>query len=203
MAEDTAEEGVMDSIWTLAFSVIMIISICGNTIVLWIVLAHRRMRSVTNYFLVNLALADIGMATLNCIPNFIYMRDSTWEFGPVYCRVHTFTSSLTVSVSVFTLLALTLERYKAVMTPLAPRKSHKTLAVGISLIWSLGTIAALPAALFSRLYRVTSDVDEKTIYSCILIFPDGLPGQSHLYLQSLLLLLHLPPPAGLHGSVLY
>ena len=38
--------------------------------------------------------------------------DSTWEFGPVYCRVHTFTSSLTVSVSVFTLLALTLERYK-------------------------------------------------------------------------------------------
>ena len=33
------------------------------------------MRSVTNYFLVNLALADIGMATLNCIPNFIYMRD--------------------------------------------------------------------------------------------------------------------------------
>ena len=43
---------------------------------------------------------------------------------------------------------------QAVMTPLAPRKSHKTLAVGISLIWSLGTIAALPAALFSRLYRV-------------------------------------------------
>ena len=25
-----------------------------------------------------------------------------------------------------------------------------------------------------------SDVDEKKIYSCILIFPDGLPGQSHL-----------------------
>ena len=37
---------------------------------------------------------------------------STWEFGLVYCRIHTFTSSLTVSVSVFTLLALTLERYK-------------------------------------------------------------------------------------------
>ena len=38
------------------------------------------MRSVTNYFLVNLALADIGMATLNCIPNFIYMRDR-WAVG--------------------------------------------------------------------------------------------------------------------------
>ena len=46
MAEDTAEEGVMDSIWTLAFSVIMIISICGNTIVLWIVLGINVMLDV-------------------------------------------------------------------------------------------------------------------------------------------------------------
>ena len=34
-----------------------------------------------------------------------------------------------VSISVFTLLAMTLERHKAIMTPLAPRKSHKTLWV--------------------------------------------------------------------------
>ena len=33
------------------------------------------MRNVTNYFLVNLAVADLGMATLNCIPSFIFMRD--------------------------------------------------------------------------------------------------------------------------------
>ena len=34
-----------------------------------------------------------------------------------------------MSISVFTLLAMTLERHKAIMTPLAPRKSHKTLWV--------------------------------------------------------------------------
>ena len=33
------------------------------------------MWSVTNYFLVNLTLADLMMATLNCIPSFIFMRD--------------------------------------------------------------------------------------------------------------------------------
>ena len=159
-------------------------SASGSVLIRHFVLpAHRRMRNVTNYFLVNLAVADLGMATLNCIPGFIFMRDrweelgiscllhetrdilngiylfiyfiiysilillyedrrSTfclfrdvfvvglwgvesrlltlditlygrqWIFGSVYCSVNSFTSSLTVSVSVFTLLALTIERYK-------------------------------------------------------------------------------------------
>ena len=57
-----------DIIWTTAFSVILVASILGNTLVLWTVLAHRRMWSLTNYFLVNLAVADLGMAVFNCIP---------------------------------------------------------------------------------------------------------------------------------------
>ena len=59
---------VEDIIWTTAFSIILVTSILGNTLVLWTVLAHRRMWSLTNYFLVNLAAADLGMAMFNCIP---------------------------------------------------------------------------------------------------------------------------------------
>ena len=33
------------------------------------------MWSVTNYFLVNLTLADLMMSIFNCIPSFIFMRD--------------------------------------------------------------------------------------------------------------------------------
>ena len=40
------------------------------------------------------------------------------------------------------------------MTPLAPRKSHKTLLVGITLIWTIGTLVALPAALFSGVHKI-------------------------------------------------
>ena len=44
-------------------------------------------------------------------PN-ITLYGRQWIFGSVYCSINSFTSSLTVSVSVFTLLALTIERYK-------------------------------------------------------------------------------------------
>ena len=61
MVEDTTEEGVMDSIWTLAFSVIMIISICGNTIVLWIVLGINLMLDTYYIF------AMVYHLTLHCL----------------------------------------------------------------------------------------------------------------------------------------
>ena len=94
--------------------------------------------------------------TFPCPLSFISMRDRQWIFGSFYCRLNSFTSCFTVSflnerwkketnliskdwqssiifcqvsISVFTLLAMTLERHKAIMTPLAPRKSHKTLWV--------------------------------------------------------------------------
>lgn len=39
-------------IWTILFAVIVVVSTGGNLIVIYIVLADRRMRTVTNYFLV-------------------------------------------------------------------------------------------------------------------------------------------------------
>ena len=44
-------------------------------------MSHARMRSVTNYFIVNLSIADIINATLNVIPNFTYMLTGNWPFG--------------------------------------------------------------------------------------------------------------------------
>lgn len=72
--------------------------------------AHRRMRTVTNCFLVNLAVADLLMATLNGAPNFVFLVTAHWSFGAVSCTASNFTASLTVSTGVFTLVAITVDR---------------------------------------------------------------------------------------------
>ena len=46
------------------------------------VVGHKRMWSTTNYYLLNLTMADIMMATLNCIFSFIFMRDRQEILGP-------------------------------------------------------------------------------------------------------------------------
>ncbi|XP_034752903.1 substance-P receptor-like [Etheostoma cragini] len=39
------------SLWAVAYCSIVAVSVLGNTVVVWIILAHKRMRTVTNYFL--------------------------------------------------------------------------------------------------------------------------------------------------------
>lgn len=40
-------------VWSILFGGMVIVATGGNLIVIWIVLAHKRMRTVTNYFLGN------------------------------------------------------------------------------------------------------------------------------------------------------
>lgn len=78
---------------------------------LFLFAAHREMRTTTNYFLLNLSVADLLMSSLNCMFNFIYMLNSDWPFGSVYCSVNNFMGNVTVATSVFTLVAISLNRY--------------------------------------------------------------------------------------------
>ncbi|XP_023336238.1 tachykinin-like peptides receptor 86C [Eurytemora carolleeae] len=137
-------------LWTLMFSIIIVVAILGNTIVIWIILAHRRMWSVTNYFLFNLTLADLMMATLNCIPSFIFMRDRVWTLGYIYCKINTFLSYVTIPASVFTLLAITIDRRKAIVRPLEPKTSRMKVLITILVIWILSSIISLPPTLVAK-----------------------------------------------------
>lgn len=75
-----------------------------------IILAHREMRTTTNYLLLNLSVADLLMSCLNCAFNFIYMLNSDWPFGTLYCSVNNFIGNATVTASVFTLVAISFDR---------------------------------------------------------------------------------------------
>ncbi|EZA59347.1 Tachykinin-like peptides receptor 99D, partial [Ooceraea biroi] len=139
-------------IWTLLFAVMITVATGGNLIVIWIVLAHRRMRTVTNYFLVNLSIADAMVSTLNVTFNYTYMLNSHWPFGMLYCKICQFIAVLTICASVFTLMAISIDRYMAIVNPLRRRMGKKaTLCVAI-IIWIVGAILSLPMLLFYTTY---------------------------------------------------
>jgi len=97
-------------LWTVLYAGMVVVATGGNVIVIWIVLAHKRMRTVTNYFLVNLSVADTMVSTLNVTFNYTYMLNSHWPFGTLYCKITQFVAVLSICASVFTLMAISFDR---------------------------------------------------------------------------------------------
>ena len=98
-------------VWFGLFSLMILSAILGNSLVIVIIATNREMRTtVTNLYLLNLAIADLITATLNAPFNFIYMLDRNWKFGESYCTASNFIAYSTVASSVFTITATSIDR---------------------------------------------------------------------------------------------
>uniref|UniRef100_A0A3B3BKS9 Neuromedin-K receptor n=1 Tax=Oryzias melastigma TaxID=30732 RepID=A0A3B3BKS9_ORYME len=137
------------ALWSLAYIAVLAVAVFGNLIVIWIILAHKRMRTVTNYFLLNLAFADASMAAFNTLINFIYAAHGQWYFGEVYCKFHNFFPVAAVFASIYSMTAIAIDRYMAIIHPLKPRLSAKATVGVIFCIWSLAVVLAFPLCYFS------------------------------------------------------
>lgn len=59
---------------------------------------------------VNLSIADAMVSALNVTFNFTYMLNSHWPFGTLYCKISQFVATLSICASVFTLMAIAIDR---------------------------------------------------------------------------------------------
>uniref|UniRef100_A0A8C6SHI4 Substance-P receptor n=1 Tax=Neogobius melanostomus TaxID=47308 RepID=A0A8C6SHI4_9GOBI len=137
-------------LWAIAYSCIVIVSVVGNVTVIWIIMAHKRMRTVTNYFLVNLAFAEASMSAFNTVINFTYAVHNEWYFGLVYCRFHNFFPIAAIFASIYSMTAIALDRYMAIIHPLQQRMSSTETKVVVAVIWALALLLAFPQYYYSN-----------------------------------------------------
>ncbi|XP_072319895.1 tachykinin receptor 3a [Eucyclogobius newberryi] len=142
------------ALWSVAYSSVLAVAVFGNLIVIWIILAHKRMRTVTNYFLLNLAFSDASMAAFNTLINFIYASHGVWYFGEAYCKFHNFFPVTSVFASIYSMTAIAVDRYMAIIHPLKPRLSAKATTCIIVVIWCLAVALAFPLCFYSTTITV-------------------------------------------------
>ncbi|XP_038137909.1 tachykinin receptor 1a [Cyprinodon tularosa] len=145
-------------LWAIAYSCIVVVSVVGNVTVIWIIMAHKRMRTVTNYFLLNLAFAEASMSAFNTVVNFAYAVHNEWYFGLVYCRFHNFFPIAAVFASIYSMTAIALDRYMAIIHPLQQRMSSTETKVVVAVIWVLALLLAFPQYYYSTTYQMPDRV---------------------------------------------
>ncbi|KAE8751552.1 Leucokinin Receptor 2, partial [Frankliniella occidentalis] len=140
---------------TFFYVSISVAAIVGNGLVLWVVATSRRMQSVTNCFIANLALADVIIG-LFAIP-FQAALLQRWSLPEFMCPFCPFVQVLSVNVSVFTLTAIAVDRHRAVLSPLSSPPTKFRAKVMIVIIWLLSLALAMPMVMALGVVQVPDE----------------------------------------------
>nr|BAJ46147.1 cholecystokinin type A receptor [Gallus gallus] len=176
----------------LLYCLIFLLSVLGNVLVITVLIRNKQMRTVTNTFLLSLAVSDL-MLCLFCMPfTLIPNLLKDFIFGSTVCKTATYFMGISVSVSTFNLVAISLERYSAICKPLQSRvwqtKSHALKVIAAT--WCVSFTIMSPYPIYSKLVPFTK-YNNSTANMCRLLWPSDVIQQS--WYTFLLLILFLIP----------
>ena len=140
---------------TLAYGVIFIVALLGNSFGLWVASKKSPFNNVTNLFIANMAVADL-LLTVTAMPfsvTFFYLRDFWFGgiVGTITCKVMHYAIRVSIAATVLTMTLISFDRFCIVFHPLKGKFLRKPRIVS-AVIWVLSFILMIPTLLF---YKVT------------------------------------------------
>ncbi|CAL7938695.1 unnamed protein product [Xylocopa violacea] len=97
---------------------IIVTAVFGNLLVMVSVMRHRKLRIITNYFVVSLALADMLVAMFAMTFNASVQITGRWLFGYFMCDVWNSLDVYFSTSSILHLMCISVDRYWAIVKPL-------------------------------------------------------------------------------------
>ncbi|XP_023710282.1 allatostatin-A receptor isoform X1 [Cryptotermes secundus] len=133
----------------ILFGLIVLVGLFGNALVVLVVAANQQMRSTTNLLIINLAVADL-LFIVFCVP--FTATDYVlpfWPFGDVWCKIVQYLIVVTAYASVYTLVLMSLDRFMAVVHPIASMsiRTERNAIAAIAVTWVVILLASVPVYL--------------------------------------------------------
>ncbi|VDN05313.1 unnamed protein product [Thelazia callipaeda] len=132
------------------FLSLMVIGVCGNSLVVYVVIRRKKLWTSMNFFLANLALSDLLVLLVCLPPTVINDITKTFWFNSAVCKSIVFFQNTSVYVNILTLVCISLERWHAIATPLK-QKLWRTEST-ITLIWIIAIVLSIPEPLTIKTY---------------------------------------------------
>lgn len=178
---------ILTILMVTSYVFICVCGLVGNCLVIYVVLRFANMKTVTNLYILNLAVSDVLFLTSLpfLVPTTIL---GYWVFGKAMCKIYFVFYSINFFTSVLTLTAMSVDRYLAVCHPVSSvnyRTTRIAFFVCVS-IWSISFFIMLPIILYS------TTVDNRKYpgkMTCSIVWPDDQiisPGKAFTWYTFLL-----------------
>ncbi|XP_078034300.1 dopamine D2-like receptor [Augochlora pura] len=138
-----------NSWWALILVIVPCLTLFGNVLVILAVVRERALQTVTNYFIVSLAVADLLVAVL-VMPFAVYfLVNGAWTLPGFVCDFYIAMDVTCSTSSIFNLVAISIDRYIAVTQPIkyAKHKNNRRVWLTILLVWAISAAIGSPIVL--------------------------------------------------------
>ena len=130
---------------TAAYSVLLLLSLVGNSVVPAVVYRNPELHTSVNYFIASMSISDLLMPIFAFTERIkqVFIPQDIWQidgsFGSLLCKLRAFATDTSIIVTVLTLVIVSLERFFAVKYPFKtqPLRRRKSCFVVIALSWML------------------------------------------------------------------
>lgn len=139
-----------DVVTAVVYTVVFIVGLLGNTLAIYVVLYYVKIKTVTNMYILNLALADelyiLGIPFLGT-----YSVLSYWPYWSFLCKVCMTADAISQFASTFCLMVMSIDRYLAVVHPVRSFKWRKLKVAKVfsAAVWVVSFLIVLPVTLYS------------------------------------------------------
>lgn len=138
----------------LIYGIVCVVGLVGNTLVIHVVVNYTKHESVTNIYILNLAIADelfmLGLPFL-AVQNTLL----SWPFGSLMCRVVMTVDAINQFTSIFCLTVMSVDGYLAVVNPIRSswwRRPHVAKAIS-GTVWAGSFVVVLPVVVFADVLK--------------------------------------------------
>lgn len=145
----------------VVFVAVIAVGVAANSVVLCVVIASRRLKTVTNVFIGNLAVSDLWLCILSLPVQLHYQMTEKWIFGPALCRIVFPAFAVPLYSSILSILWIAVDRYRLIVCPLRRRWSTRAALGMIAAGVLVSVIIAIPVSL------VRHSIIGHSIYSSI------------------------------------
>ncbi|XP_048807147.1 C-C chemokine receptor type 5-like [Lagopus muta] len=132
------------------YSLVVIFGFIGNILVILILVKYKKLKSMTDIYLLNLAISDLLF--IFSLPFWAYYAAHDWIFGEALCRILSGIYLLGFYSGIFFIILLTIDRYLAIVHAVFALKA-RTVTYGIltSIVtWAVALFASVPGIVFHK-----------------------------------------------------